>query len=278
MSKHIICPESYRFFVSCPRANLGLNTIVRTTDTSAGIVMHRRTNDDFSINDKTVVCISCVNRLRDQLFEFEITVLSQLTACCERSRHPVGHGPSRETEHPTEVKHMRGFIADGRCTEDADEPGHRQRKADDECDDAADVDAVEVVVASIGGCGVHVADMEITATNEKVVHDHDANHRTLEDGIAAEEREETVGGGNDPPERCQRQPFPLMVGHWSYQGTMAKEMIRHRNCPRMMLMYLEARYVTSAAKGTILQAMDVPNVENANDADAKNTPARALEL
>lgn len=46
----------------------------------------------------------------------------------------------------------------------------------------------------------------------------------------------------------------------------------------MMLRYLEARYVTSAAKGTILQAMDVPNVENANAADAKNTPARALEV
>lgn len=98
---------------------------------------------------------------------------------------------------------MRCFIADGRGAEDADEPGHRQRKADDERDDAADVDSIEVVVASVAGCGIHVAEMEIAATKQKVVHDHDADHRTLEDGIAAEEGEETVGGSNNPPERCQ---------------------------------------------------------------------------
>lgn len=53
--------------------------------------------------------------------------------------------------------------------------------------------------------------------------------------------------------------------------------MRQRNCPRIMFKYFGAMHVTSAAKGVILQAIDVPRVANANAAEAKNTPARALE-
>jgi hypothetical protein len=59
---------------------------------------------------------------------------------------------------------------------------------------------------------------------------------------------------------------------------MANAIMRHRNCPRMMLIYFGAKQVTSAAKGVILQAIDVPKVAKAKDAEAKKTPARALDV
>jgi hypothetical protein len=46
----------------------------------------------------------------------------------------------------------------------------------------------------------------------------------------------------------------------------------------MMLIYFGAKQVTSAAKGAILQAIDVPKVAKAKDAEAKKTPARALDV
>lgn len=42
-------------------------------------------------------------------------------------------------------------------------------------------------------------------------------------------------------------------------------------------MYLGSRQVTSAANGMKLQAIEVPSVANAKLADAKKTPARALD-
>lgn len=45
-----------------------------------------------------------------------------------------------------------------------------------------------------------------------------------------------------------------------------------------MFRYFGAMQVTSAAKGVMLQAIDVPRVAKAKDAEAKKTPARAWEL
>jgi hypothetical protein len=59
---------------------------------------------------------------------------------------------------------------------------------------------------------------------------------------------------------------------------MANAIMRQRNWPRIMLMYFGARQVTSAAKGTILQAMEVPSVAKAKEAEAKKIPARDLDV
>lgn len=62
------------------------------------------------------------------------------------------------------------------------------------------------------------------------------------------------------------------------QGTIENASIRHKNWPRMMLMYFGRRQVTSAANGVMLQAMEVPSVAKAKTAEAKKMPARALEV
>lgn len=67
-------------------------------------------------------------------------------------------------------------------------------------------------------------------------------------------------------------------GQGTYHGTIANARIKQINWPRIIFTYLGARQVTSAANGTMLHAIEVPIVANANEADAKNTPARAFDV
>jgi hypothetical protein len=100
----------------------------------------------------------------------------------------------------------------------------------------------------------------------------------LEYGIPSQEVEKSIGCGNNPPGDWSTLPHvKLSKTIGTYHGTIEKAMIRHSNWPRIMLIYLGRREVTSAANGMKLQAMDVPRVANAKLAEAKNTPARAFD-
>jgi len=63
-----------------------------------------------------------------------------------------------------------------------------------------------------------------------------------------------------------------------HQGTIANATTKHISWPRIMLIYFGHRQVTSAAKGMKLQAIEVPNVANANATEAKKTPALDLDV
>lgn len=176
---------------------------------------------------------------------------------------------------------MRGGDADV-VAETGGEAGEGEQEADDEGGKRAEVEAVEEIVASFGRQGEEVRQAEVAAAEEEVVDQHDGDDGALEDGIPAEEVEEAVGCGDDTPDDGVSSSSRVCCDdrgmvEQTYQGTIAKAMTRHNSWPRMMLMYLGRRQVTSAANGMKLQAIEVPRVANAKLADAKKTPARALE-
>ena len=77
-----------------------------------------------------------------------------------------------------------------------------------------------------------------------------------------------------PPKKF-KNPFAVAMMR---KGSIANAIMRHKSWPRMILMYFGSKQVTSAAKGVMLQAIEVPSVAKVKDAEAKKTPARDLDV
>lgn len=115
-----------------------------------------------------------------------------------RARDIVRQPAYEETQHPPQLVHVRRGGRDV-VSEARDEARQGQGETDDEGDDGAQVDAVRVVVARGGGAGEEVRAVQVAAAHEEVVDEQDGDDGALEDGVAAEEGEEGVGGRDDAP-------------------------------------------------------------------------------
>lgn len=105
---------------------------------------------------------------------------------------------SEETQQPAQRVHVGGGLADV-MPETTREPGQGEQKSNHKSGEGTQVEPVKKVIPAVWGECEQVGEDEVAFAYEKVVDKHYTNNRTLEDGVAAEEVEETVCRRDDAP-------------------------------------------------------------------------------